>query len=151
MRRSLKADLSLERAITLPQSDIFDPTDGFKASAMCYSAMVVQSWRTYTREYGAHISIRDFARLYGHKPERRSKTPKAMDANLLDPQSEEQAQIRDLILAQNKSNLGKWEQELFKQRKRLADAERHLASGKVTKKPQEDHNSSVICTRGWTR
>lgn len=119
---------------------------------MCYSAMVVQSWRTYMRDYGARISIRDFAKLYGYKPERRSKTPKAMDVNLLDPQSDEEAQIRDLILAQNKSNLEKWEQELFKQRKRLADAERILGSGKITKKAQEDQRIATAKTEqllGW--
>lgn len=119
---------------------------------MCYSAMVVQSWRTYMRDYGARISIRDFAKLYGYKPERRSKTPKAMDANLLDPQSEEEARIRDLILAQNKGNLEKWEKELFKQRKRLADAERILGSGKVTKKAQGDQRIATAKTEqllGW--
>jgi len=108
------------------------------AMTMCYSAMVVQSWRTYMRDYGAYISIRDFAKLYGYKPERRSKTPKAMDANLLDPQSDEERQIQALIEAQNKANLEKWQQELFKQRRRLVDAERSLAAGKVTKKVQED-------------
>lgn len=106
----------------------------------------------YMRDFRAYIDIRDFAKLYGHKPERRSKTPKAMDANFLNPQSDEERQIRDLIQAQSKSNLEKWEQELFKQRKRLADAERALAAGKITKKAQEDQRIASAKTEqllGW--
>lgn len=119
---------------------------------MCYSAMVVQEWRVYMRDFGAFIDIRDFAKLYGYKPVRKSKTPRAMDANLVDPQTEQEREIKGLIDAYNKSQLEQWEKELFKQRKRLADAERSIAAGKVTKKALEDQriaSSKSDQLMGW--
>lgn len=119
---------------------------------MCYSAMVVQEWRVYMRDFGAFIDIRDFAKLYGYKPVRKSKTPRAMDANLANPQTEQEREIKGLIDAYNKSQLEQWEKELFKQRKRLADAERSIAAGKVTKKALEDQriaSSKSDQLMGW--
>lgn len=119
---------------------------------MCYSAMVVQEWRVFMRDFRAFIDIRDFAKLYGYKPERKSKTPKAMDANFTNPQTDEEREIKAMIDAYNKSQLEKWEPELFKQRKRLADAEREIAAGKSTKKVIEDQRiSSNKCDQlmGW--
>lgn len=100
--------------------------------------MVVQSWRVFMRDFGAYVSIEDFAKLYGHKRERKSRTPKAMDVNLADPQSDAEREVKALIDAYNKSQLEQWEQELFRQRKRLADAERAIAAGKTTKKALND-------------
>lgn len=114
--------------------------------------MVVQEWRVYMRDFRAYIDIRDFAKLYGYKPIRKSKTPKAMDANFRNPQSEEEREIGALIEAYNKSQLEQWEQELFKQRTRLAIAERTIAAGKITKKALEDQriaSSKTDQLLGW--
>lgn len=105
---------------------------------MCYSAQVVQEYNTYVRDYGAHISIHEFVKLY---VERRGgakiRTAKALDDAFRNPQSPEEREIHSLVVAYNATEIAKAEQELFKQVKRLADAERALQT-KVTKKAQED-------------
>lgn len=120
--------------------------------AMCYSAMVVQSWRVFMRDFGAYVDIDEFAKMYGYKRERKSRTPKAMDANLADPQTDKERAVKELIDAYNKGQLEQWEQELFKQRRRLADAERAITAGKATKKALDDQRiASSKCEqlKGW--
>lgn len=105
---------------------------------MCYSAQVIAHWREYMREMGAWIDIRQFAKLYGYKPEGMPvTTPKAMDAAFLAAERGEERQIRDLIEAFDRSRIQRWEVELFAQKKRLGDAERILAT-KPTKKAAND-------------
>ena len=105
---------------------------------MCYSAMVNQKYRDFVRQFDADISIDAFVALYVERASNPAvKIPKAMDANFSDPQTEPERQIRELITAQNRSQSEKWQQELFKQRTRLADAERSLQV-KVTKKAESD-------------
>lgn len=119
---------------------------------MCYSAMVVQSWRVFMRDFGAYVTIHDFAEMYGHKRIRKSRTPKAMDANFADPQTDEEREVKALIDAHNKGQLEQWEQELFEQRKRLADATRAIAAGKPTKKALGDQRIATSrCNQlmGW--
>lgn len=100
---------------------------------MCYSAQVVEAWQTFVRKTGAKISVLDFARLYGFRLTDRSvRIPKAMDAAFAEPASEVERAIKADIDAFNASQAAQWEQELFKQRKRLADAERTLQT-KTTK------------------
>ncbi|GAB3094867.1 SOS response-associated peptidase family protein [Lysobacter terrae] len=105
---------------------------------MCYSAQVEQEYNTYVRKYGAQISIHEFVKLY---VERRNgakiRTAKAMDDAFRDPQTPEEREIHSLVVAYNAQEIAKAEQELFKQVKRLSDAERALQA-KVTKKAQED-------------
>ncbi|MEO6138077.1 MAG: SOS response-associated peptidase family protein [Luteimonas sp.] len=100
---------------------------------MCYSAQIRQDFRKYTKLYGAEISIQDFVRLYWqrqHDP--KIKIPKAMDAEFAHPHTPEEREIKQLIDAFDQQQASTLEQELFKQRKRLADAERTLQS-KTTK------------------
>ncbi len=105
---------------------------------MCYSAMVNQKYRDFIRQFGADIGIDEFVALYVERARNTAvKIPKAMDANFSAPQTEPERQIRELITAQNRSQTEKWQQELFKQRTRLADAERSLQV-KVTKKAESD-------------
>ncbi|KGM54195.1 hypothetical protein N799_09960 [Lysobacter arseniciresistens ZS79] len=104
---------------------------------MCYSAQVWASYEKYVRLYGAHIDIRTFHDLYVRKRQGdKLKTPKAMDVafDATDPATAPTAALVREIHAAEVATL---EQELFKQRKRLADAERALQS-KTTKKAQED-------------
>lgn len=105
---------------------------------MCYSAMVYQRYRDFIRQFQADVGIDEFVRLYLERASNPAiKIPKGMDANFLDPQTAEERQIRDLIVAHDRAQAEKWQQELFKQRTRWADAERNLQV-KVTKKAASD-------------
>jgi putative SOS response-associated peptidase YedK len=104
---------------------------------MCYSAQIRASYKRYVREWGAEISIKQFFRLYWLRSQgAKIKIPKAMDAAFSEPETDEERQIAELIAAYNAEQATKLEQELFKQRKRLADAERTLQT-KTTKAAQE--------------
>jgi putative SOS response-associated peptidase YedK len=105
---------------------------------MCYSAQVLQNYRKYEKVYGADISIEEFVHLYWERDNgAKLKIPKAMDAAFSEPQDFDQQQIKALIDAFDCEQATKLEQDLFKQKKRLADAERSLLS-KPTKKAAED-------------
>ncbi|MPW22975.1 hypothetical protein GCT13_40880 [Paraburkholderia sp. CNPSo 3157] len=105
---------------------------------MCYSAQIKADYKRYVRMFGAHMDIREFARLYWERAEGRlkAKIPKAMDDSFASPQSEEERQIRRLIDQYNASQAKSLEEELFKQRARLVAAERSLQS-KPTKAAAE--------------
>jgi len=104
---------------------------------MCYSAQVRASYMRYVREYGADISIKTFFKLYWDRSQgAKIKIPKAMDAAFTEPETDEERQIQALIDEYDKQQASKLEQELFKQRKRLADAERTLQT-KTTKAATE--------------
>ena len=94
---------------------------------MCYSAQVVDAWTKYVRMLGATISLLEFARLYGFRLSERSiKLPKAVDAAFAKPQDDTERAIAHSIADFDRAQVTEWEKELFKQRKRLADAERTL-------------------------
>lgn len=104
---------------------------------MCYSAQVWANYRKYTKAYGADISIFQFAKLYGFRQaDKRIKIPKAADAAFADPQTDDERGIKGLIEQFNAGQVQTLEQELFKQRQRLANAERTLQA-KVTKGAEE--------------
>jgi putative SOS response-associated peptidase YedK len=105
---------------------------------VCYSAQVEQEYNTYVRLYGAHISIHEFVKLYVERRDgAKIRTAKGMDDAFRSPQSEPEREIHSMVIAYNAQEIAKAEQELFKQVKRLADAERALQA-KPTKKAQED-------------
>lgn len=117
---------------------------------MCYSAQLEAEWRTYQR-YGGVLSITEFAQLYGHRFESKARIPKAVDAWFMHPTTEAEREIKASIDQFNKDRLATWEAELFKQRKRLADAERALAA-KPTKKAENDKRvatNKVDQLLGW--
>jgi putative SOS response-associated peptidase YedK len=104
---------------------------------MCYSAQIQADYRKYVKTCGAHMDIEEFARLYFERAEgSKAKIPKAVDDAFRDPQTDVERQIRALIDRFNAEQTTKLEQEIFKQRTRLADAERTLQS-KVTKAATE--------------
>lgn len=105
---------------------------------MCYSAQCWAAYDRFVREWGATLSIIEFVRLYGFRQaDTRVKIPKAMDAGFARPRNDDERAIKAMIDAFNAGQAGKLEQEVFKQKKRLADAERTLRS-KTTKKALED-------------
>src|SRR5476651_137814 len=100
---------------------------------MCYSAQIVADYRKYVKMFGPDMDIREFARLYWERVEGSgAKVPKGMDVPFVNPETEEERRIKELIERYDAAQMTKLEQELFKQRTRLADAERTLQS-KTTK------------------
>jgi len=92
---------------------------------MCYSAQIQADYRKYVKTFGAHMDIEEFARLYFERAEgSKAKLPKAVDDSFRDPQTDIERQIKASIDRFNAEQTTKLEQELFKQRIRLADAER---------------------------
>ena len=85
--------------------------------------------------FGANASLGEFIDLFLRRqrdPEARILIPKAVEAAFDAPQSDEERRAKQLIDAFRAQQATKFEQELFKQRKRLADAERTLTT-KTTK------------------
>ena len=104
---------------------------------MCYSAQIRHDFARFTREYGAVIDIQAFMRLYWDRHQgAKAKIPKAMDALFAHPQSDDERAIKAMIDEHDRAQATALEQELFKQRKRLADAERALKT-KTTKAATE--------------
>lgn len=119
---------------------------------MCYSAEVWASYREYVREFGAVLDIHEYARLLGfRKRGGKVKIPKGMEAPFSEPKSELEREIHDLIQAWNQQQASDLEQELFKQKKRLNDAERTLRT-KETKKALNDQRiatNKIEQIKGW--
>lgn len=107
---------------------------------MCFSAEAWQDYRDYVEHFGADISIKDFVVLYGDRGKgTRVKIPKGMDVAFARPTSPDEQQIHDLIEQYNADQQTKLEQDLFKQSKRLADAERSLQSKETVKARAHSH------------
>jgi putative SOS response-associated peptidase YedK len=116
---------------------------------MCYSAQIKAEYTRFVRSFGARISIRDFFDIYWRRAREDAKLriPKAMDALFGAPQSVEEREVAALIAEFNAAEAARFEQELFKQRKRLADAERALAT-KPTRAAAESKRIAVDKV-GW--
>jgi putative SOS response-associated peptidase YedK len=117
---------------------------------MCYSAQIWADYRKFAKVFGATISIQDFVRLYWERGKGgKARIPKAMDAAFAEPLTDLQHEIKGLIDEFNRAQTGRYEQELFKQRKRLFDAERILLD-KTTKKALEEKRIATDKIE-WTR
>lgn len=105
---------------------------------MCYSAQIRADYKQFFRLFGGVLSLRVFAELYYERQgDPKVKIPKAMDAAFEAPQDDEEREIKGLIDTFNTDQALKLEQDIFAQRKRLADAERKLLV-KTTKKATND-------------
>lgn len=104
---------------------------------MCYSAMIQADYEKYVRQYGATLSLEDFALNVWQPPKKKRKRPKAMEDWLRTDPSPRGQEIWQAIVEQRRERETELQQELFKQVKRLADAERALQT-KITKKATED-------------
>lgn len=105
---------------------------------MCYSAQVHKEFKQFVRSTGARMDIDAFVRLYwwkeGRDPRKRPKVPRAIERQLLEGGPPE---LADLIRRWDAWEVDQLTQELFIQRRRVADAERALQA-KDTKKARED-------------
>lgn len=118
---------------------------------MCYSAQILADYRKFVRTFGALMDIHEFARLFFERAEgtSKAKVPKAMEEAFAQPQTEAEGAIKTLIDRFNAEQASKLEQDLFGQRKRLADAERTLQM-KVTKAATESQRIATDKIE-WTR
>jgi putative SOS response-associated peptidase YedK len=81
--------------------------------------------------------MREFVRLFWERNGgSKAKVPKAMEAAFSDPRTDDERRVKALIEEFDAEQVTKLEQDLFKQRARLADAERALQS-KTTKAATE--------------
>jgi putative SOS response-associated peptidase YedK len=118
---------------------------------MCYSAQIVADYRKYVKMFGPDMDIREFARLYWERVEGSgAKVPKGMDAAFVNPETDEERRIKELIERYDAAQMTKLEQELFKQRTRLADAERILQT-KTTKAAIESKRIATAKIEGSLR
>ena len=105
---------------------------------MCYSARVKQHLRNLERRFGAEIDWPLFEALFSARMQDSSiKVARALEANFDEPQTDIQQRIKAHIEAFRTRQEKAWQEELFKQKKRLADAERALKV-KETKKALSD-------------
>lgn len=111
---------------------------------MCYSAMVEQKLKRLERlgdagDAGdAKADIPRMEELFRRRLDGEDiKVSKAFELNFLDPRSPGEQRIADCIKQYQDVQEQKWQAELFKQRKRLADAERQMAK-RHTKKAEND-------------
>lgn len=107
--------------------------------AMCYSAQIRAEFKKYEREFDATMSLRDFVRCFWER--RRDGTwrrlPKGVKAAFAHPRNAGEEEVAAIVAEGDAELAHALEAELFKQKKRLVDAERALA-GKVTKKAQNE-------------
>lgn len=106
-------------------------------ASMCYSAQLIEQYEEYVNLNGADIDIEAFARLYGFRCQDDSiKVPKAVEVAFQGKGSSQEGSIQAALEQYRTQQATKLEQELFKQRTRLADAERTLLT-KTTKAATE--------------
>lgn len=105
---------------------------------MCYSAQIWSDYRKYTKAFGAILSLDDYVRIFWERKDGgRVKIPKGMEAPFAGPvDGDDATSIRGAIIGYSNDQTVQLEQDLFRQRKRLADAERTLL-GKTTKAATE--------------
>lgn len=107
---------------------------------MCYSAQIKEEYDKYVRAFGARMSLEDYTRIFWERRQgAKHKIPRAIELDFLRHEAKTDAgqEIQRLIREYDAAEIAKLEQEVFKQRKRNADAARTLQT-KTTKKAQED-------------
>src|SRR3569833_140684 len=105
---------------------------------MCFSARVRQNLNDLMRTFGATVDWEGFELLFRRRLEDGAiKISRALEDNFVEPANPVAEKTLDHILAFRRAQTTAWEQEVFKQKKRLADAKRSLET-KQTKKALED-------------
>jgi putative SOS response-associated peptidase YedK len=89
-------------------------------------------------KFDAVMDIHEYVRVFGGlRKQGTTILPKGMEGSFAKPTTDLERQIKAMIDEYNTEKIAKLEQELFKQAKRVADAERTLKT-KTTKKAQSD-------------
>jgi putative SOS response-associated peptidase YedK len=106
-------------------------------AAMCYSAQLQAAYLKYLRETGAQMDIDQFVEIFGARITDSSiRIPRAIERWFDEPKNDQERKIKGFIDQWRAAEITKLEREVFAQKKRLADAERTLAS-KPTKAAAE--------------
>ncbi|WP_411851282.1 SOS response-associated peptidase family protein [Stenotrophomonas sp. LGBM10] len=96
---------------------------------MCYSAQIRADYTKLVREYGAVMSLDEFAQLYAHDPGKpRPKTPKAMDDGFAGARTPQGQDIVAKIQQWHAEEMRALDEEIRLQSARLAAAEASLAA-----------------------
>jgi len=104
---------------------------------MCYSAQIQAAYTRYLRETGAEMDIDQFVEIFGARVSDSSiRIPRAVERWFDEPKTDTERRIKSFIDEYRSAEMTKLEREVFAQKKRLADAERTLAS-KPTKAAAE--------------
>src|SRR5262245_801155 len=104
---------------------------------MCYSAQLQAAYMRYLRETGAEMDIDQFVEIFGARVADSSiRIPRAIERWFDEPRTEGERRIKGFIDQYRAADTTRLEREVFAQKKRLADAERTLAS-KPTKAAAE--------------
>jgi putative SOS response-associated peptidase YedK len=94
---------------------------------VCYSAQVSQSIEDLLRQFGASMDYAAVEQLLMERlGGRLIRIPRGFEANFQNPKSPEERRIKELIDRYRAIKATELEQEVFKQKKRLADAQRKL-------------------------
>ncbi len=94
---------------------------------MCYSAQIQQALDKLRREHSASVDYEQMVRMFLRRlNDRTIRITRGFEANFDNPRSPDEKRIKDLIDQHRASMTTKFEQDLFAQKKRLADAERKL-------------------------
>lgn len=105
---------------------------------MCYSAQVYTEHRKFQRDVGSDMDLDSYVRLFwwneGRDPSRRPKVPRGVERDILEHGP---AEVADHIRRWDAWEVDQLTQEIFAQRRRVADAERSLET-RETKKARED-------------
>jgi putative SOS response-associated peptidase YedK len=105
---------------------------------MCYSAQILAEYKKFQRVWGSILDIDAFVKEYWSEWQRPfARLPKAFIESFAHPTTPSEQRLADLIAQEKATESQTLERELFKQKKRLADAERTLRT-RTTKKAQED-------------
>lgn len=113
---------------------------------MCYSAQVWSDYRKYVREFNANVGIREFRDLFFRRSQgAKLQMPKSMEMAFSNPQTDEEREIWELILHCRRNEAMAFEQGMFEQRRRLADAQRKIEA-KPDKPNKGAHEEVRIAT-----
>lgn len=105
---------------------------------MCYSAQIRADYTKLVREYGAMMSLDEFAQLYAHDAgKQRPKTPKAMDDGFAGARTPQGQDIVAKIQQWHAEEMQALDEEIRVQAARLKGAENALAA-RPTQKARND-------------
>jgi putative SOS response-associated peptidase YedK len=104
---------------------------------MCYSAQIQAAYLQYLKRTGAEMDLDQFVEIFGARITDSSiRIPRSVERWFDEPRTDGERKIKALIDEWRAAETTKLEREVFAQKKRLADADRSLAS-KPTKAAAE--------------
>jgi len=110
---------------------------------MCFSAKATQSLKEYARLTGAAADFPQIESvLQARLTDRSVRIPRGFERNFDQPATDAETRIRRLLDQYRTEHITKLEQEIFTQKKRLADAQRAL-NQKETKKARNEERISI--------